>query len=246
VAVQPSGPVTFVFTDVEGSTALLDGLGAAAYRETLSEHRSVLRKVFAAHSGYEVDEADGLFYAFASAAEAVTAVSRAAGLLDESPVRVRVGVHTGEALLDPPKYVGADVHNAARIMSAAHGGQVVMSAATHELVAGDMLDLGRHRLKDFADPVSLFQLGFERFPPLRTISNTNLPVALSSFVGRETEVRRSSPSFAAARARLGEARATAVLDEGRTMTWEQAIELVVDVKLIGGTAPSASRPSVPS
>lgn len=189
VAVQPSGTVTFVFTDVEGSTTLLDGLGAEAYREALAEHRSVLREVFAAHSGYEVDEAgDGLFYAFGSASEAVGAVGRATALLAERPVRVRIGVHTGEALLDPPKYVGADVHKAARIMSAAHGGQVVLSAATHELVLGEMLDLGRHRLKDFPEPVSLYQLGLERFPPLRTISNTNLPVALSSFVGREREV----------------------------------------------------------
>ena len=190
MAVQPSGTVTFVFTDVEGSTTLLDGLGADAYREALAEHRSVLREVFAAHSGYEVDEAgDGLFYAFGSASEAVGAVEQATASLAEGPVRVRIGVHTGEALLDPPKYVGADVHKAARIMSAAHGGQVVLSAATHELVVGDMLELGRHRLKDFAEPVLLYQLGLERFPPLRTISNTNLPVALSSFVGRQREVR---------------------------------------------------------
>jgi predicted ATPase len=189
MAVQPSGTVTFVFTDVEGSTSLLDGLGVQAYREALAEHRAILRGAFAAHSGYEVDEAgDGLFYAFASASAAVGAVAKATASLAEGPVRVRVGVHTGEALLDPPKYVGADVHKAARIMSAAHGGQVVLSAATHELVADDTLDLGRHRLKDFAEPVSLFQLGFERFPALRTISNTNLPVLLSSFVGREQEV----------------------------------------------------------
>jgi len=190
VAVQPSGTVTFVFTDVEGSTTLLDGLGAEAYREALAEHRSVLREVFDAHSGYEVDEAgDGLFYAFESASEAVGAVAQATASLAGWPVRVRVGLHTGEALLDPPKYVGVDVHKAARIMSSAHGGQVVLSAATHELVAADMLDLGKHRLKDFAEPVSLYQLGLERFPPLRTISNTNLPVALSSFLGREREVR---------------------------------------------------------
>ncbi len=190
MTVQPSGTVTFVFTDVEGSTTLLDGLGAQAYREALAEHHSVVREVFAAHSGYEVDEAgDGLFYAFGSASEAVGAVRQATASLAEGPVRVRIGVHTGEALLDPPKYVGADVHKAARIMSAAHGGQVVLSAATHELVVGAMLELGRHRLKDFAEPVLLYQLGLERFPPLRTISNTNLPVALSSFVGREREVR---------------------------------------------------------
>jgi predicted ATPase/class 3 adenylate cyclase len=189
VAVQPSGTVTLVFTDIEGSTALLDELGAEAYREALADHRRALREAFAAHSGYEVDDAgDGLFYAFASASEAVTAVAQAMASLADGPVRIRVGVNTGEPLLDPPKYVGPDVHKAARIMSAAHGGQVLLSGATHELVAEDVLALGRHRLKDFAEPVSLYQLGSDRFPPLRTISNTNLPVPLSSFVGRAQEV----------------------------------------------------------
>ena len=187
--VQPSGTVTLVFTDVEGSTALLDDLGAEAYKEALADHRRALRGAFGAHSGYEVDDAgDGLFYAFASASEAVTAVEQAMASLAEGPVRIRVGVHTGEPLLDPPKYVGPDVHKAARIMSAAHGGQVLLSGATRELVAEDVLDLGKHRLKDFAESVSLFQLGSDRFPPLRTISTTNLPVPLSSFVGREQEV----------------------------------------------------------
>ena len=189
MAVQPSGTVTLVFTDIEGSTALLDELGAEAFKEALADHRRALREAFGAHSGYEVDEAgDGLFYAFASASEAVTAVAQAMASLSDGPVRIRVGVHTGEPVLDPPKYVGPDVHKAARIMSAAHGGQVLLSGATRELVAEDVLDLGRHRLKDFAEPVSLFQLGSDRFPPLRTISNTNLPVPLSSFVGREQEV----------------------------------------------------------
>src|SRR5947207_11400797 len=191
VGVQPSGTVTFVFTDVEGSTALLDDLGAEAYREVLADHRRTVRDAFAAHSGYEVDDAgDGLFYAFASASGAVSAVEQAMASLADGPVRIRVGVHTGEPLLDSPKYIGADVHKAARIMSAAHGGQVLLSGATHELVAADLLDLGKHRLKDFAEPVTLFQLGAGRFPPLRTISNTNLPVPLSSFVGREREVAR--------------------------------------------------------
>jgi predicted ATPase/class 3 adenylate cyclase len=189
VAVQPSGTVTLVFTDIEGSTALLDSLGAEAYKGALADHRRIVREAFGAHSGYEVDEAgDGLFYTFASASAAVTAVAQAMASLAEGRVRVRVGVHTGEPVLDPPKYVGVDVHKAARIMSAAHGGQVLLSGATRELVAEDVLDLGKHRLKDFAEPVSLFQLGSDRFPPLRTISNTNLPVPLSSFVGREQEV----------------------------------------------------------
>jgi predicted ATPase len=190
VVVQPSGTVTFVFTDIEGSTALLDNLGAGAFKEALADHRRALRDAFGAHSGYEVDDAgDGLFYAFASASEAVRAVAQAMASLANGLVQSRVGVHTGEPLLDPPKYVGPDVHKAARIMSAAHGGQVLLSAATRELVAEDVLDLGRHRLKDFAEPVPLYQLGSDRFPPLRTISNTNLPVPLSSFVGREQEVR---------------------------------------------------------
>ena len=189
VAVQPSGTVTFVFTDIEGSTALLDDLGAEAYREALADHRRALREAFAAHSGYEVDEAgDGLFYAFASASGAISAVAQAMASLADGRVRSRIGVHTGEPLLDPPKYVGPDVHKAARIMSAAHGGQVLVSGATRELVDADLLDLGKHRLKDFGDPISLFQFGADRFPPLRTISNTNLPVPLSSFVGREQEV----------------------------------------------------------
>jgi predicted ATPase/class 3 adenylate cyclase len=189
VAVQPSGTVTLVFTDIEGSTVLLGDLGAEAYREALAEHRRVVREAFAAHSGFEVDDAgDGLFYAFASASAAVAAVAQAMALLAEGPVRIRVGVHTGEPVVDPPKYVGADVHKAARIMSAAHGGQVVVSGATRELVAEELLDLGRHRLKDFDEPVSLFQLGAGRFPPLRTISNTNVPVPLSSFVGRKREL----------------------------------------------------------
>jgi predicted ATPase/class 3 adenylate cyclase len=189
VTVQPSGTVTLVFTDIEGSTALLDELGAEAFKEALADHRRTVREAFGSYSGYEVDDAgDGLFFAFASASAAVAAVAQAMGSLAEGPVRIRVGVHTGEPLLDPPKYVGPDVHKAARIMSAAHGGQVLLSGASRELVAESVLDLGWHRLKDFAEPIPLYQLGSDRFAPLRTIANTNLPVPLSSFVGREQEV----------------------------------------------------------
>jgi predicted ATPase/class 3 adenylate cyclase len=203
VVAQPSGTVTLVFTDIEGSTVLLDNLGAEAYRQALADHRRALRDAFGAYSGYEVDDAgDGLFYAFASASQAVAAVQRATASLADGPVRIRVGVHTGEPLLDPPKYTGPDVHKAARIMSAAHGGQVLLSGATRELVAEEVLDLGRHRLKDFAEPVSLYQLGSDRFPPPRTISNTNLPVPLSSFVGREHELTQVVALFRDDAARL--------------------------------------------
>jgi predicted ATPase len=186
---QPSGTVTLVFTDIEGSTRLLEELGQEAYRVALGEHRRVVREAFARFEGYEVDyEGDAFFYAFASAQAAVGAVGDAMGGLDGGPIRVRVGIHTGEPGLDPPKYVGRDVHLAARVMSAGHGGQVLLSQATRRLVEVQAVDLGEHRLKDFAAPVSLFQLGVGSFPPLKTISNTNLPRPASSFVGREREV----------------------------------------------------------
>src|SRR5262245_12767479 len=101
-----------------------------------------------------------------------------------------MGIHSGEPLLAPPKYVGIDLHKAARIMAAGHGGQVLVSATTAALArADDLHELGEHRLKDFPEPVSIFQLGEGTFPPLRTVSNSNLPHAASSFVGRERELR---------------------------------------------------------
>ena len=189
---QPSGTVTLVFTDVEGSTRLLEELGTDGYRDALGEHRRVVREACARHHGYEVDyEGDAFFYAFASADAAVSAVSEAMVGLETGPIRIRVGVHTGEPALDPPKYVGMDVHRAARIMSAAHGGQVVLSPSTVSLLepeSFDLTDLGEHRLKDIEGPFPIFQLGDGSFPPLKTISNTNLPRPASSFVGREAEL----------------------------------------------------------
>jgi predicted ATPase len=178
-----------VFTDIEGSTRLLEELGEEAYREALGEHRRVVREAFGRLEGYEVDyEGDAFFYAFVSAQGAVDAVGKALRGLEGGPIRIRVGIHTGEPGLDPPKYVGPDVHLAARVMSAGHGGQVLLSKATRELVDVDLYELGEHRLKDFAEPVSIYQLGDASFPPLKTISNTNLPRPASSFVGREREV----------------------------------------------------------
>ena len=132
---QPSGTVTLVFTDIEGSTRLLDELGTDAYRDALAEHRRIVRDACARYEGYEVDyEGDAFFYAFATAQAAVAAVSEAMSGLDGGPIRIRVGIHTGDPALDPPKYVGIDVHRAARIMSAAHGGQVVLSPTTVSLL----------------------------------------------------------------------------------------------------------------
>ena len=190
VVAQPSGTVTLVFTDVEGSTRLLRELGRDAYLAALDGQRRIVRAACARHGGYEVDTAgDGFFYAFASAGEAVAAVEEAMADLEETTIRVRVGMHTAEPGLDPPKYVGLDVHKAARIMGAGHGGQVLLSQATAGLVDGrEVRDLGDHRLKDFDEPVRLFQLGTVEFPPLKTLNNTNLPVPASSFVGREREL----------------------------------------------------------
>jgi predicted ATPase/class 3 adenylate cyclase len=186
----PTGTVTFLFTDIEGSTKLLHALGPEAYADALAGHRRVLREVFAGHGGFEVDtQGDAFFYAFAEAKGALTAAAEAQEALATGPIRVRMGVHTGTPHLADEGYVGQDVHKGARIAAAGHGGQVLVSRETREWVDGDVTDLGEHRLKDFADPVWIFQLGTERFPPLNTISNTNLPRPASSFVGREKEVR---------------------------------------------------------
>ena len=183
----PRGTVTFLFTDIEGSTRLLHELGAA-YADALAEHRRTLREAFARHGGIEVDtQGDAFFYAFADAAEAVKAAGAARARLASGPVRVRMGVHTGVPEVTAEGYVGLDVHLGARIGAAGHGGQVLLSRHTRELVDVDVLDLGEHRLKDFAEPVWIFQLGRESFPPLKTISNTNLPSPASSFVGRDRE-----------------------------------------------------------
>ncbi len=198
---QPTGTVTLLFTDVEGSTQLLTRLGAERYAEMLELHRRLLRGAFAAHGGYEVDEeGDALFVAFAAAADAVAAAADGQQALAAADwpegcgaLRVRMGVHTGEPLVVPPKYVGMDVHRTARIMSATHGGQVLISDTTAALVHGVLLrDLGQHRLKDLLAPVRLFQLEIDglpgEFPPLRSLQQTNLPIAAWPLLGRKREL----------------------------------------------------------
>ena len=188
---QPSGEVTLVFSDIEGSTRLLETLGTEAYREALSEHRRIVREAYAKYSGYEVDyEGDAFFYTFSSVQDAVSAVSDAMAGLEPGPISIRVGIHTGAPELDPPKYVGMDVHTAARIMSCGHGGQVVVSPTSAALLDTPLIELGEHRLKDIAEAVPLFQLGEGSFPPLKSISNTNLPRPASSFLGREAELEQ--------------------------------------------------------
>lgn len=181
--------MTVLFTDIEGSTRLLHELGDA-YVAALAEHRRALREAFARHGGVEVDtQGDAFFYAFADARAAAAAAQAAQRALAGGSVRVRMGLHTGTPTRTAEGYVGLDVHLGARIAAAGHGGQVLLSRATRELLDGvTVRDLGEHRVKDFAEPVWLFQLGDDAFPPLKTISNTNLPRPASSFVGRATEV----------------------------------------------------------
>ena len=159
-----------MFTDVEGSTRLLEEIGTDGYAAVLAVHHRVCREAWAAHGGVEVDTAgDAFFVAFAQASDALSAAAAAQEALVGVGVRVRMGVHTGEAALTPTGYVGLAVHRAARIAGAAHGGQVVVSASTRALVADGfpLVDLGEHRFKDLGAPERVFQLGEDAFPPLR-------------------------------------------------------------------------------
>jgi predicted ATPase/class 3 adenylate cyclase len=184
----PTGTVTFLFTDIEGSTRLLSERGEG-YADLLSEHRRALRQAFQRHGGVEVDsQGDAFFYAFASAKAAARAATEAQAALARGPIRVRMGLHTGEPVVTDEGYVGIDVHRAARIMAAGHGGQVLVSQATRELLDGDLTDLGEHRLKDLTAPSRLWQLGPGDFPPPRTLYRTNLPVQAAPLVGREREL----------------------------------------------------------
>ena len=186
----PSGTVTFLFTDVEGSTRLLKDVGAEQFAEALAEHRRVLRESFAAHGGVEVDtQGDAFFVAFPTAAGAAASARVGQRALAPGPIAVRMGLHTGTPTVAAEGYVGIDVHRAARIAALAHGGQVIVSASTAALLEDEPLrDLGRHRLKDFDAPARLFQLGVAEFPPLRTPGAVDLPTPATHFLGREREL----------------------------------------------------------
>ena len=190
----PTGVVTFLFTDVEGSTKLLHELGDA-YADALHEHRRLLREAFTAHNGAEVDtQGDAFFVAFGLASDAVAAAADAQLALSGGPIRVRMGLHTGEPRLTGEGYVGIDVHKGARIAAVGHGGQVLLSQATRALVDAEVRDLGPHRLKDLSIPERIFQLEIDGLPsefaPLKTLEAgmRNLPSPRTSFVGRTDEL----------------------------------------------------------
>ncbi|HEX6062560.1 MAG TPA: adenylate/guanylate cyclase domain-containing protein, partial [Candidatus Limnocylindria bacterium] len=205
----PRGTLTFLFTDIEGSTKLLNRLGTDRYHKVLEAHTDALRGAFG--KGHEVRiEGDALFMVFATAQDALEATANAQRVLAKTVfpygavVRVRMGMHTGEGTPASEKagadYVGIDVHRAARIAAIAHGGQVLVSAATR-MLAGELpdgvalRDLGEHRLKDLTHPEHVFQLVIEGlpsdFPALRTLDRTpnNLPQQLTTFIGRQKEIR---------------------------------------------------------
>ena len=185
----PTGTVTMLFSDVEGSTRLLGELGSERYAEALMLHRERIRTVAAAHRGVEMGtEGDSFFVVFQSAADGLLAAGEMQRALGDLPLRVRIGVHTGEVLLVDGGYVGMAVHKAARISSAAHGGQVVVSAQTGALAGIALRDLGEHRLKDLTAPERLFQLGDGEYPPLRTLQRAHLPVQATPLIGREREM----------------------------------------------------------
>jgi predicted ATPase/class 3 adenylate cyclase len=213
----PTGTVTFFFSDIEGSTRLIQRLGEG-YPQVLLTHHTVLRQALAANGGHELrTEGDSFFIVFDSALQACAGAAAAQKALHahqwppRGEVRVRIGLHTGEATLVGNEYLGLDVHRAARVAAAGHGGQVLVSETTralvdHALPPGLTLkDLGVHRLKDLAQPERLFQLMIEglpdNFPPLKTLEATpnNLPTQLTSFIGRDDQVREAKQLLARSR-----------------------------------------------
>jgi predicted ATPase/class 3 adenylate cyclase len=186
----PTGTVTFLFTDIEGSTRLLHALGPNAYADALAEHRRIVREAFGKNGGVEVDtQGDAFFVAFPTADGAAAASLEARAGLSGGPISVRMGLHTGTPNVAAEGYVGIDVHRGARVAALAHGGQIVVSPTTAALLEGEAVrDLGAHRLKDFEGSTRLYQLGSEDFAPLRAPGSVDLPTPATRFFGREREL----------------------------------------------------------
>src|SRR5438105_3532813 len=237
----PTGTVTFFFSDIEGSTRLIQQLGER-YPEVLLAHHTLLRQAVTEHGGNELrTEGDSFFIVFGSALDACSGAAAAQKSLAEYPwpdggqVRVRIGLHTGEATLVGNEYLGLDVHRAARVASAAHGGQVLVSETTHALVDHvlpstlALKDLGLHRLKDLTRAERLFQLLIDglpgEFPALRTLEATpnNLPTQLTSFIGRDDQVRE-------ARQLLTRSRLLTLTGPGGTGKTRLSLQIAAEVK----------------
>jgi predicted ATPase/class 3 adenylate cyclase len=237
----PTGTLTLLFSDIEGSTSLLNGLGAR-WGEALSAQRQILRATFQEHGGHEMGtEGDSFFVVFTSAQEAVLASIEAQRRLREHdwpegvPVRVRIGLHTGEPQRHEDGYIGIDVHRAARIAATASGGQIVMSASTQALVFSHTggfteRDLGWHRLKDLPEPEHLYDVtapGLEdAHPPLRSLgTRANLPTYATELIGRSTEVAELCDAI-----ELGDARLVTLTGAGGTGKTRLAVAVASELQ----------------
>jgi predicted ATPase/class 3 adenylate cyclase len=249
VAGLPRGTVTLLFADVEGSTRLVHSLGDR-YAGVRGRLRELVRETAAAHRGHEVDWAgDGAFLAFSRARDAVAAAADLQRAIGHEPwpadgvVRVRIGIHTGEPDVGDEGYVGLDVHVAARICSAGHGHQILVSLPTREVVGDSAASevsfrsLGRHRLKDVEEPQQLFQLTAaglpEDFPPLRTLAGATLPALHHRLVGRAEDLANIQSLLARPEVRLvtiagpgGAGKSRLALEIAGTSAVEHVVHLV--------------------
>lgn len=259
----PVGTVTFLFTDIEGSTEILQA-HPNDYEQILERYRQILEEEIGRCGGWVVDHAgDGLFAAFERAADAIRAAVAIRRSLarerwpGELRLRVRMGIHTGEPRLSAGGYVGIDVHRAARIASAAHGGQILCSASTSELLEPEgfegiaLRDLGRHRLKDLRRPQRLYQVDSsdhtEEFPPVRSLEGHkhNLPFQVNEIIGRERDTRTHRQSLEESRlltlvgpGGIGKTRlaldvAAGVIDRYRDGVWYVELAPLTDPELLG-------------
>jgi predicted ATPase/class 3 adenylate cyclase len=236
----PTGTITFLFTDIEGSTRLLQYL-EERYPAVVTQHHRLLRAAFQPVNGCEIEErGDGFFVVFARAADALAAAVAAQRAFaahawpEGAAVRVRMGLHTGEATLTPEGYVGLDVHRAARVSACGHGGQILLSQRAHDEVARalparvSLRDMGTHRLKDLLQPEHLFQVVIEglptEFPPLKSLQAHphNLPQQLTSFIGREQEM-------AAVQRRLATTRLLTLTGTGGTGKTRLALQVAAEL-----------------